>query len=397
MEIEIDPGTGSPVRLQADQFVQDLQVETTTGSSFNCSITLFDDRDRLEDLLLVAGIGREVKLRWNWASIGLSKAPQLVGSILRYTPTFMPQGIQFVLEVTATAVLPCILSKVVRAYSSGQRISDIVFALATERGWSTVDHRGRQTIEPTGTVVDHPFNSTDESDMKFINDHLKDQAVNVAGQGGYLFYFDAFGAVHFHTRTFLSAYSKSYVFGRGADGEVLSFTPTDSSALAFLEGGGNVKFRSLSSLDATQTSISGTTSGGVNDDPEVVEESATAVADLGDDTHAVINLMARDADELSRLAKARRERANDFHVVAEVQVVGTHDVDLLDYADVSYLMRSGAPHFLSGRYSVKRIVHSVNSSGWITTFGGTRYGFNASQAGTVPRQNITTVSPETTT
>lgn len=393
MEMEIEAGSRT-IPIPAQEFVESFEIESSTRSAYSGTITLFDQDGALENLFLVSGLNRRVRFRWNWSDLGLANAPQFIGSIVRYTPTFMPQGIQFVLEIVPTSLLGAIMDKRVRSFPAGTIISDIVRQIADERGWPTTDVRGNETIEPTGLSIDQPFSTTDESDVRFINDQLRKQAVNASGVGGYSFFFDTFGAVHFHTKTFLPSRAKRYVFGRDAAGEVISFTPTDTSVLALMAGAGNAVFRSHSSINAAPTAKDATATTGLEDQPEIVEESATAVADYGNTTHAAINLMSRDVDELERLAKDARERARDLHFLAELQAVGTHGVELFDYVDVTYLRSNGQPHYMSGRFRVRKIQHSFSSGGWVTTFGTSRDGMKPNTEGTLQRQNVVTVSPD---
>ena len=393
MELEIESGNRT-FQIPAQEFVQEFEIESSTKSAYSGSITLFDTGDTLENLFLTAGLDRKVRFRWNWAELGLAVAPQFVGSILRYTPTFMPQGIQFVLEIIPTSLLNAVVNvpKPPRSFPAGTRISDIVRDLADKNGWPTTDIRGNQTIEDTGTSIDQPFNGTDQSDVRFIGQQLREQAVNAAGVSGYDFCFDTFGAVHFHTKTFLPPRLRSYIFGRDTAGEVLSFTPTDTSVLALLAGGGNSVFRGSSSRDATAVAKDATAESGLEDQPDVVEESATAVVDFGAEANASFNIMTRDAGELDRLSKDVRERARDLHFMAELQVMGTHDVELFDYVGVEYIRRNGQPHYMGGRFRTRKVQHTYSSSGWITSFGLSRDGLKPQQEGTTSRQNIVTVS-----
>jgi hypothetical protein len=392
MELEIESGSRT-FRIPAQEFVQEFEVESSTKSAYSGSITLFDEGDTLENLFLASGLNRKVKFRWNWSDLGLASAPLFVGSILRYTPTFMPQGIQFVLEIVPTSLLDAAVDKRVRSFPAGTLVSDIVLQIADERGWSTVDARGNPTVEPTGLSIDQPFSTTDESDVRFINEQLRPQAVNAAGVGGYRFFFDTFGAVHFHTKTFLTPRLRSYVFGRDSAGEVLSFTPTDTSALAMLAGGGNAVFRGQSSLNGAPVAKDAGATTGLEDQPDLVEESATASPDFGNTTHSSINVMTRDVGELERMAKDARERARDFYFMSELQVMGTHDVELFDYIGVTYFRRNGQPHYMSGRFRTLKIQHSYSAGGWITTFGGARDGLRPTEEGSLSRQNVVTISP----
>jgi len=394
MELEITSGD-RVYQIPAQEFVQEAEFESSFKSACSGSITLFDSGDTLENLFLVSGLNRKVRVRWNWSDLGLATAPPFVGSILRYTPTFMPQGIQFVLEIVPTSLLTAVLNVRAkpRSFPPRTKLSDIVRQIADERGWPVTDVRGNPTIEETGRSLNQPFNQRDESDIRFINEQLRKHAVNAAGVGGYNFFFDTSGAVHFHTKTFLPQRVRRYLFARDSAGEVLSFTPTDTSVLAMMAGGGNAVFRGQSSLSAAPIAKDAGATTGLENEPEIVEESAVAIPDYGDETHAAINFLTRDADELEGLAKDQRERARDLFFMAELQVVGTHAVELFDYVEVEYLRRNGQPHYMGGRFRVLKIQHSYSSGGWLTTFGCARDGLKL-QDNTLSRQNIVTVSPD---
>lgn len=393
VDLELEVG-GRSVRIPAHEFVESFDIESSITAAYSGTITLFDSGDTLENLFLVGGLDRKVRLRWHWSDVGIEKSPPFVGTIIRYTPTFMPQGIQFVLEIVPGSLLEAVTNIRVQSFAEGMLISDIVQQIADERGWITTDERGNPTIEPVGISINQPFSITDESVVKFIDKTLRPQAVNQAGVGGYTFYFDTFGAMHFHTRGFIPPRQKSYLFARDSAGEVMLFTPTDTNALALIAGAGNTTFRGQSSLDAAPAVKDATIATGLEDQPEVVDESATAVMDYGQNIQAIVNLFGRDALELDRLAKDVRERAKRLFFKAEMQVIGTHDVQLFDMVDVTYLRKNGQPHYLSGRFNVTKIQHSYSSGGWLTTFGMYRDGMQPEVKGTQTRQNVVTISPE---
>lgn len=395
-ELEIITG-GTSFVVPAHQFLQSIEIEASVGSTFTGSITLFDpEGEFLEDLFIAAGLDRGIRFRWNWDRYGIDTAPTFEGSIITYTPTFQPQGIQLVLNILAKPVLPCVLDKRTRSYQAGSLISDIVLSIADERGWPTVDIRGNSTIEPTGESIDQPFSTTDESDLRFIAEQLRPQAVNAQGQGGYVFFFDQYGAVHFHTRLFLPPLVRTYTFARDVSGEVISFSPTDNSVMASLFGSTNVAFRGQSSLNASPVGSDGTATEGLDQQPEVAEESATAIPDYGEGLHAAVNIMSRDAAELGRLAKDRRERARNATLTGELVVIGTHDVGLLEFVDVQVLRKDGTLHYLSGSYQLQKIRHTVDSSGWQTAFDVVRTGLKPSTPGTEAMDNVVTISTSPT-
>lgn len=382
---------GRTISIPVQQFVQDFQFETNVRQAFTGSITLFDEGDTLENLLLVGGQYRQVRMRWNWESQGLLNAPNIYAAILTYTPTFNTEGITFSFDLIPSAAAAANLAKRSLAFPEGTKISDIARQIANDRGWKTTDKRGRNTIEETQAPLSQPFNSTDESDLKFLNS-LIPFATNLGGNSGYRMFFDLYNVFHFHTAALFSetASVKSYVFGKDGSGEVISFAPSDTSTLAFIAGAGNSVYRSQSSLDGTQTAKAGTTDGGLDREPDPIEASSASVPDHGNETHSVLNIVSRDSTELANRAKFYRDRALNAMVVAELQVVGTHDLDVFDYCDVQYIRRNGQPHYMSGKYQVNGITHNYNNGAWTTTFALTRHGFKSALDSTVTRQNVTT-------
>lgn len=378
---------GGTISIPVQQFVQDFQFESSVRQAFTGSITLFDQGDTLENLLLTSGLSRQVRMRWNWESKGLTNAPNIYAAILTYSPTFNTEGITFSFDLVPTAIPGTNLDKRSRSYPEGRKISDIAREIAADRGWNTFDNRGRNTIEETKAPIMQPFNSTDETDLKFLNTLLP-LAVSLSDLGGYRMFFDLYNVFHFHTNSAFSNTSsvKQYVFGKDGSGEVISFTPSDTSTLAMIAGAGNVTYRGQSSLDGAQTAKSGTTDGGLDREPDPIESTSASVPDHGSSIHSVLNIVSRDSTELANRAKFYRDRALNAMVVAELQVVGTHDLDVFDYCDVQYIRRNGQPHYMSGKYQVNGITHNYNNGAWTTTFALTRQGFNSSPDNTVNRQ-----------
>lgn len=386
---------GRTENILASDFLQAIEIEAAVNSAWTGQIRLFDEGGRrLENLTIGAGSLPTVRFRFNWQEFGLQNAPLFEGIVQKPSFVWMPQGILITWEITAGQVLDAVLDKRTRSFDPGLRISDIVRQIADERGWPTTDERGNPTIEDTADAVDHPFTTTDESDVRFINEQLRKQAVNSDGVGGFAFYFDTTGACHFHSSRFTRPRTKGYTFGRDGAGEVISFAPANTGVFAAILGAGKSVVRSTSSLDATQTAADGGVSDGLDGDGDVVAADAVAVPDLGEGTAAAMNIPARDSAELVRLAKDRRERASRLQYTADLDVLGTHDVLLFDYINVNYVLSDGQPHFLSGNFLVQRIKHRYDNSGWVTTFGLTKEGVQPNVAGTTARQPARTFSPE---
>ncbi len=384
------------VRIPAHEFLQSIDFESVSLGAWKGTVTLFDaDGEFLEDLLIAAGIDRDLAVRFNWDDRPLSDAPIFRGRILVPNHTFMSTGIMLVLELTAKEVADAVLDKKVRSFEPGLKISDMVSQIAADRGWAVTDRFGRPTIEPTRDAMTEPFATSTESDVRFIEEQLRPQAVNSNGVAGYKFFFDQEGAVHFHTPTFIPQIAKRYIFARDPNGEVISFSPSETSYLAHLFGAARSETQAAASLPASAVSADTTIDKPVDGTVDEVSADSSAVLDIGSRVPNRTAVTARDADELSRITADRRARLSEQHITAKLDVLGTHDLRVLDYVDFVYTTRNGTPHYLSGRYLIQKIRHRLDTSGWRTTFSLSKHGFQR-QPGTIPRTSFRSVTPRET-
>jgi len=385
---------GRTTRLEASNVFQALDYESVAMGAWKGTVTLYDKGGEvLEDLLIGSGVDRQLRTRFHWEREGLSASPVFFGAILVPNYSFLPDGIVIALEVTAKPVADVIIDKKPRAFAAGMRISDMVLEIANDRGWPTIDRRGNPTIETTRDPMIEPFSTSGESDVKFIADQLRKQAVNADGNSGYRFYFDPQGAVHFHTPGFIRPRVRNYTFARDGNGEVIMFSPSETSYLAHIGGGGNAQFESSSSLDGSQVDQESTTARGVDGTVDRVDRTSLAVPDAGTGLASKQSVTARDADEVRRVAADRRARMSEMHITAEMDVVGTHDVEVMDYVNVSYRKANGDLHYLSGNYLVQKVRHRLDNTGWRTSFSLSKHGVQP-RPGTVTRTAAQTVQPQ---
>lgn len=393
--VEIDFITGGrQIRVPAQDYFQALDFEVPDEGAWKGTLTLYDkDSAFLEDLLIGAGVDRNVRVRFNWTELGLRNAPLFTGFILTPQHAFLPDGIILNLELTATVVGTAAADKRTRSFREGMRVSEIVRAIARDRGWNTVDFAGKPTIEDTVGELSEPFSTVDESDLRFIREQLLKHAINADGDADYRFYVDQTNAVHFHTYDFLAPRTKQFDFARGGDGEVLLFAPSETSYLAQIGGGGNAKFRSSSSLDGSEIAQEGTVRAGVEGDGDRVDSTSTSVRDLGDGVSSIQPITARDLEELQRVARTRRAAFSKYHISADMDVLGSHDLRTLDYVDFRYLKRTGGEHYLSGKYQIRKLRHRLDNTGWRTTYALSRSGIQPQQ-GTLTRTSSRTTNPQ---
>lgn len=380
---------GTVIDLEAHNFLQSIEMEIVTRGAWKATIVLFDPQgDRLENLVLAAGQGRQFNFAFGRGSRFPTENQEFEGRVAFYQPLFESHGITLTLDVIPANVMEAALDKQLRGFGEGQRVSDIVAQIAADRGWSTVQN-GQGTIEPTIDVVKEPFPSNGESDFRFVDQYLRPQARNQQGEGGYLFYVDPRGdVVHFHTPGFLSPVSHRFRYARDGSGDVISFQPSDTSVFGALMGGGNSVFGGLSSVAGGSAEATSTQTGGVEGEGVPVESDGGSVQDLGEGTHAFFDVTTRDPEELRRLAQDRFDTFRRAAYQADMEVYGTHRVAATEFVDIEYIKRDGNAHYLSGRFRVFKVIHNVDNGDWKTSYECMR--------GTIPGQTGTQVVSATT-
>ena len=391
MEIELISG-GTVVSLTPHNHFQSFQITERALGSFHCFITLFDpDYEELEELFLQAGSDRFLRIRWNWAELGLSAAnvPTITGFIVKYTPTFEVNGVVLTLEVLSGNLKDAMIDRRTRSFPAQTLISNMVQRIADDRGWSAF-------IEPTVQQWPEPINSSGESDLKFIAHMLRPKAVNTNGESGYLCYFDCEDNFHFHTPSFPAAgaiRTKEYIFARDNAGEVVSFEPTDASFFAAQLGAGKSLFRASNSQAAAPTAVEASVEGGVLNQGTRLDPDASSIPDYGEGIMSVHDFQARHDEELEAATRSRYDDMRKFFYPARMVVLGTHDVRTLDFVNVQYIKANGQPHYLSGQFRVMEVIHQVDQGGWKTSLDLARSGVDP-RAGTVTKGATATLTPE---
>jgi hypothetical protein len=359
-------GVATPIR--ADQFLQSIELEVVTRGAWRATVTLFDPHgDFLESLVIAAGLERDFTFSFGRGPRFPDENREFTGRIAFYKPQFEPNGVTLQLDLVPRAVLDAVLDRQLRGFQEGQRISDLVSQIATARGWATLAS-GRSTIEPTVDAVKEPFASNGESDFQFIDKTLRPQARNSGGEGGYLFYVDPGDVVHFHTPNYLSPVAHRFRFIRDGSGDVIRFAPADTSIFGALMGGGNSVFGGLSSFEGAATEVTSTQTDGVDGQGMPVESDGGSRLDLGEGVHAYFDLSTRDPEEMKRLAQDRYDTFRRASFQADMEVWGTHRVNPLEFVDIEYIKRDGRAHYLSGRFQVFKITHTVNNGEWTTAY-----------------------------
>lgn len=367
---------GVAIPLRADEFLQSLEIEEGTRGAWTGTVVLWDaEGDYLENLVIAAGLDRALKLRLGRGAAAPTEVLEYTGEVVTYQTQPDPNGVTLTLELVTSGVLRALVDKRPRSFDAGMLVSDMVQQIATDRQWDTV-------IEPTSEPVTQPFSSTGESDMQFINEQLRPQARNAAGEGGYLFFFDSENVMHFRTPDYLNPEVHNFTYARDLAGDVIGFAPSDVSLFGKLMGGGNASFGSAGSLLGGSTQVSASVVSGVSGAGSSVQSDGSAKVDYGEGVHAYVDFAARDAEELARLAQSRYDALRRYEYKATLTVQGTHRVRMSDHVDVEWVKRDGRLHYLSGRFQVFKRKHTVGEGAWETEYEVLRFGLR-SLAGTV--------------
>lgn len=381
---------GQQIGLPFDAFLQSAEVELSPGGAWIGTIKLWDaEGDTLEKIVIAAGKSRDVELEFGWDDPVNNFRRKFIGAVTNYVPEIRAEGTLLNVEVVSRSVLGQVIDKRIRSFPEGRTCSEIVQAIADERGWQSI-------IEPTVAKLQTPFSSKGESDLNFIREQIRPQAVNQSGVGGYLFYFDESDVMHFHTPSFQDNVLHTYNYTRDSAGDVMSFIPQDNQLFGALYGGGNSLYGSPTSLlgeTATQQANQGTgIEGGIAGSPVVQDQAAQL--NLGEGTHSYVNLVARDPEEVQRLTKARYDEYRRFSFKASLRLMGTHRIRLTHFVQVNYTKQDGTLHYLSGTFQVFKIKHFVGvGEGWTTELEMLREGI-PNEEGTIPIAGVGTVSTE---
>jgi len=323
-----------------------------------------------------------------WDDPNVSFQREFTGAIIEYTPEFMPHGVLLNLEVVSRSVLAQVIDKKIRSFPEGLTISDIVRAIAADRGWSAV-------IEDSDGAMEQPFSSKGESDFSFIINTLLPHAVNANGSE-FVTRFDEEDTFHFHSPGFQGGTLlnlHTYRFTRDISGDVITFSVQDGQVFGALFGGGNSLYSSPNSNvggQEEQQTAQGSGLAGVGA-PAVAD--ASSQVDLGDGVHSYNNITARDPLEVERFARARFAEMRRQPFKANLRVHGTHRARVLDYINLDYTKTDGTPHYLSGNFQIFQIKHVVGVGiGWTTEFEMHRQG-TEQLPGTKPLAVSQTITP----
>jgi hypothetical protein len=382
------------VKVRATNYFQSLEVVVPSEGSWSGTLTLFDaDHDYLDSLIYQAGATTPIDVTFGYAN-DMTQRVFLAGAVIKTGVDFTIDGTALTIELVSRDLVGSVLDKKNRSFEEGLSVSSIVSTIVEDEGWNTTDFTGGHTIEETEGITTEALVTTDESALKFIRDQLVPQSVNTNGEGDYKLYFDRSGAFHFHTKNFLKPKSKRYIVRRAANGEVISFAPSDTEMFAALVGGGNASYTSLDAKSGASSNTSVTQGGGVDGEGVTTTSGSTYNKPAASGVAYRQAIISRTPDDAKRRAKAFYDRARQMAYTATLDVRGTGDVEVLDYVQVDVVKLDGSLHFLSGKFQVITVTHTIGTEGWKTSFSCTRTGITISEGGE-PQEVKSSYDPQT--
>ena len=357
-------------------------------------------------------------LKWGWAkTLGQWDAPVYIANVNNITPHYATEG------TALTYNLQCSISGVnndpsIAAPSdknAGQmkfpprlcaRLGASCQQLAESLNWPIA------AIEPSveqGDIFQNGIQRTGESPEQFIKDRLVTIAMNAAKQGGYDFYFD-FGSdpggsqpgLHFHTPTYLSnptVWSSDYIVYRDLAGQVISFTPKDSTYVVANLGGGEATHAGIDSKKGEPVLAFASATHGVPDEkgnyngvpPGSTDDQLLTIFNPPQGPYEVHpgnpkvtafkGWIGRTPADMTARATALFAALRLQNNTAELVVMGTHALQINSYMRVRYFTvasnaQSGpsGEHYLSGIFLVQHYTHTIDSNGWHTAIHLVRAG-----------------------
>lgn len=383
-------GRETVANLPAHEFFQSLSVEFTDAAGWAATLVLFDAERKLEVLLLTIGSQRFMRFWWGFEDDDIdSNAPRYLGFITKAVPTFAVEGLTFTIDVVVSGMANDALNKDLgdKFGVAGDRVSlnnadargkkGIVQQLAEALRWPF----STDTIEDFPTILAEARSADgNETALSFIQ-RLAAETVSDLDRHPVVF-FDAEGKLHFRTPEYAADRRKqpgaTYLFGRDAWGEVLSFQPEDLTFFSVLTGSGNALWTSFPSLSGKQRDQPSQQSA-LEGAARAVLSDSKFVGEQGIGRHAQQYLTGRDLTHLTAVAKAAYSRLSQHNYSMSLSVIGTHALVKGGLVTVDYVTANGEKHFLSGTFYVEKLTHSVSSDGWKTDISGSRPGIGGEE------------------
>lgn len=399
----------SIVPVAAHEYLRAIRLNYPKQGAWSAVVELFDQTgDFLENLIVGAGDRRGIMFRFGFDGPGgIEVLPLYVGTIAKYDIEFTPTGVTVTCDVVASGVIESAILQKTRSWPAGTRISDIAEEIARDRGW-LIHTDGRPSIQRTSNFL--PETVQIRSDIKFIQEQLCVYALDESGTAG------------FHANILRTAAGKDvfsfkndsfqpseavarYVFARDAWGEVVSFKPTDGSALGVFLGAGDASYEALDSLEGVRISVGSSRLAGIDGERNVAFRDSGYRTDVGVPEGALSQrIVMPERDQALARARAQDQylRATAFAFTATMTVQGNHLLQVGATIIAEYRRADGTVHFLSGAYRIDGVEHTYGADGFYSNLSLSRTGkgfdpradkISATQI-VIPRVTDKTYSPQ---
>lgn len=366
-EVTFNIGGSAPEVLPASRYLVGIHLELPSVGAFSGSLELFDQEgDYINALVLNVGFLPTISIRF-WED-GYS-SPYFHAGITSLEPEFLPEGVRIKIGLCHKAAHTASLQVVQRGWPANTNPSDIIRTIAKDRGWAVVDEDGKPTIEQCAFPLDHPVQTTDGSDMAFIRERVLPNSMDANKQHfEFRLIGDARAIVVFRSTASRSMQKvrKSYTYLRDPNGEVIRFAPSDNSLGAWLMGAGASRHESVSSADGALTTEQATPTNGLGATAPIQDASYTTPVPGGTTTRRFPS-PGRSVTDTRTAAAVLWSRAAGCTILADLEVIGTHDLLPGEFVNVNYFLKDGTPHVYSGEYRILLVTHEFSMSGWVTT------------------------------
>lgn len=362
-----------PVVLPPSDHFVNLEVDVPAVGAWSGDLELFDQTGSyLEELLLTVGPNTLVKMRF-WEHGHTS--PYFVGGITVIQPEYRPEGVGLLLGLVSKGVHNAVQDIKPRGFLKGANPSDVVRSIALERGWK-IENGGIATVVDAANVLDHPVQTTTDSDYSFIMNRILPYAVDAQGR-----HFDfrlvegLKPIVYFQSSAAptMQKQRRTYTYLRDPNGEVISFTPSENTLGAWLMGGGAGRFDSVDSLSGSVTEQQSTTTEGI-DGVVALPDAQYVAKTLPDSVARRVSVPGRSLLDTRSAALHHWSKFSEESLSAALEVRGTHDVNVGEYIEVNFYRRDNTAHPYGGLYRVISFKHIFGLQGWTTTFELVRHG-----------------------
>lgn len=353
------------IEFKAQSYLKELSVTKTLGI-LSGTLQLYDpDWTILESYILPLGYMTPITFNYGWQ---LEPLKEVTGRLKTYKSTLDGSGVTIDIEFTLGVMAKGRVKRHLN-YEEGQVISDIVSQIAQRNNWD-------RDIEPTQGVFDVPMIQRGVSDIHFISRVLAPRAVNVNGIGGYYTHFEnnkiVFRTQHSKTK---QALYKSYMVYRDAQGEVISFSPSDRSTDIALVGGRNLRVRSFDTRDKQVIESDITPSSGV---PQLKRlgskiSKITEEADKNE-PNRIIHKGYANTSEVNNYAKSRWVEMSSMMYDADAEILGDPNIKPGDLVAFKIVTPNGVTHHTSGVYWIKEVTDNLSGDSFTTTLFMKRHG-----------------------